>query len=135
MQLINGCIPSLSDIKFSIRRGARLPWDKRDEWQKDAFDYRVTLRFGRRQMSLDFFTGKGWMKEPQLNDVLSCLFSDVFYDGMDFEEFCGELGYDTDSRRAHSVWKAATRQAVKFKDLLGDDFEALQAEWEAKENR
>lgn len=126
---------SLSNIRFALKQGASLPWDKRDEWQQDAFDYRVTLHYGRRQMSLDFFTGKGWTKEPALDDVLSCLFSDAVHDDTSFEEFCWDLGYDTESRKAFATWKATTKQARQFKKLLGEDFEDLRDAWEAKENR
>ena len=133
--LINGCFPSLSDIRFSCNRGASLPWEKRDDWQQNAWDYRVTLRFGRRQMSLDFFTGKGWAKEPGIDDVLSCLFSDARCEGIDFDEFCSEYGYDADSYKAHATWKAVTKQAARIREFLGEDFDALLTEWEEKENQ
>ena len=38
---------------------------------------------------------------PTAYDVLSCL---TKYDPGTFEMFCGELGYDTDSRRAERVY-------------------------------
>lgn len=124
----------LTNIKFIIKRGAKLPIAKRDKWQKDAFDYRVTLRYKGRRMSLDFWTGKGWTKAPELSDVLDCMFSDLPYADMTFDEFCNETGFDNDSRKAERSWKATRKQARKFNELLEEDCDALSAEyWKTQE--
>ena len=45
---------------------------------------------------------------PQLDDVLSSLLMDgvAYFDAQAFEDWCSDYGYDTDSRRAESTWKA-----------------------------
>ncbi len=55
--------------------------------------------------------------------MLDCLLSDSQAGEQDFEEFCAEFGYDTDSRKAERTWKACRAQAPKVKRLLGEDFE------------
>jgi len=42
-------------------------------------------------------------------DALYCWASDAISGANDFEDFCGELGYDEDSRSAYSAWKACKR--------------------------
>lgn len=63
---------------------------------------------------------------PSLIDVLHCLTSDSDCADYTFEEWCDNLGYDTDSRKAERMFKARCNQTVLFKRLIGDDFEALQ---------
>lgn len=47
-------------------------------------------------------------KPPQLVDVLYCLASDAqaVCFGQSFDDFCGEFGYDTDSRTAEKAYNA-----------------------------
>lgn len=46
---------------------------------------------------LEFKKGKA----PEAYDILSCL---TYYDPGTFEDFCSELGYDTDSKRAEKTY-------------------------------
>jgi len=41
----------------------------------------------------------------------------------DFEEFCSEFGYDTDSRKAENTHKACLKVGENIKRLLGDDYD------------
>jgi hypothetical protein len=45
---------------------------------------------------------------PSLLDVMHSLLSDgsAQFDSQAFEDWCGDLGYDTDSRKAHETWLA-----------------------------
>lgn len=45
--------------------------------------------------------------EPTLYDVLVCLQK---YDVGSFEDFCGEFGYDTDSRKAEKTYNAVCKE-------------------------
>lgn len=42
-----------------------------------------------------------------------------------FEDYCAELGEDTDSRKAHETWSALHDQRVKLVEFLGDDPDEL----------
>lgn len=51
--------------------------------------------------------GRGEVPSPSTADVLYCLLSDAqASDAGSFEEWAGDLGYDTDSRAAERVYKA-----------------------------
>lgn len=43
----------------------------------------------------------------------------------DFEDFCAEMGYDSDSRSAEAIWKACAKVETSLKRLLGDDYETF----------
>jgi hypothetical protein len=45
---------------------------------------------------------------PKLDDVLYSLLSDgsAYFDAQTFEDWCSDYGYDTDSRKAETIWKA-----------------------------
>ena len=45
---------------------------------------------------------------PKLEDVLHSLLSDgsAYFDAQSFEDWCADFGYDPDSRKAESLWKA-----------------------------
>lgn len=86
--------------------------------------WRVTLRVGRRQMTVPFSTGILITKEPDAEDVLRCLALDA--SGWEnarggFEDWCDEYGYDTDSRRAERTYNAVERQSKRLRQLLGDE--------------
>lgn len=65
--------------------------------------------------------------KPELEtdyDVLNafnCFVGDAVSGEMDFEEFCGEFGYDTDSRTAEKTWKACKRSTAKLERVYDGD--------------
>lgn len=95
-------------------------------WPVDARHWKVRLRYGRRSMTVPFSQGGAWDRHPTATDVLECLISDAssMWDGQDFENWCAEIGYDTDSREAERTYKAVERQTAKLRRFLGDDFDA-----------
>lgn len=54
---------------------------------------------------------------PKLDDVLYCLLSDSEACDLDFDEWCAEFGYDTDSRKALAVYEACKANGEKCKRL------------------
>jgi len=65
---------------------------------------------------------------PTIKDVLSNL---PYHDIGDFEEFCAEFGYDTDSRKAVDAYLELTRQYRWLLRALGPDLDGLRALVEA----
>ena len=55
---------------------------------------------------------------PTAYDVLACL---TKYDPGTFEDFCGEFGYDTDSRKAYKTYKAVKREWKNVAILFTDE--------------
>lgn len=117
----------MKKVSMELNYGVNTPWDQLDEWQQKANQYRVTLKYNGHQMTVDYFTGQGWTKEPTWKDVLGSLVSDYYcYESADsFEDFCQELGYDTDSRRVEKIYKQIEKQSKKLVNLLGDDLEEV----------
>lgn len=69
--------------------------------KNDLHKFRFT--FGQSQNDS---TGNGDNK-PTAYDVLSCL---TKYDPGTFENFCGDFGYDIDSRKAYKTYKAVMKE-------------------------
>ena len=95
-------------------------------WTPGTHPYKVTLRFGRRRLTVPFFMGPAHSKEPTAADVLSCIVSDARSGELDFDEFCGEFGYDADSRKAEQTWRACKAMAPRVRRFLGDAFERVE---------
>lgn len=61
---------------------------------------------------------------PSAYDVLACL---TKYDPGTFEDFCGEFGYDVDSKKAEKVYEAVKKEYLELSRLYNDqELEALQ---------
>lgn len=102
-----------------------------DDWQANANGYRVRFTYDRRKASFDYWQGSAIMRDPQAADVMSCLVSDAQLGQETFDDFCANLGYDTDSRRAERLWKACQSTDGQLRALFGADYsEALEHDWE-----
>lgn len=72
--------------------------------------YRVTLKGPGGSYTFDFWGSIADAengKDAKPYDVLACL---EWYAAEDYQEFCSEFGYETDSRKAYQTWKACTAQ-------------------------
>jgi len=71
--------------------------------------------------------------EPDAASVLDCLASDASsVDQNTFETWAGDMGYDSDSRKAEKIYKACEHGARRLKKFLGEDmYETLlyNTEW------
>ena len=86
----------------------------------DGDHWKVTLKRPRRQMALVFSKGYGHGgAPPTAEEVLECLACDAWADFDDFEGFCSEYGYDSDSRKAERLFKSLARQSRKLKKFMG----------------
>jgi len=119
------------NVKCTVVGGAKKPYEQRDDWQSNAHDYRVRLTAHGRRMELDFYMGQGIGIEPNAEDVLECLQSDSRVMGQDFEEWCIDLGYDTDSRKAEQIYRETDKQAHRVFRFMGremfDEFQEVTA--------
>lgn len=85
-----------------------------------ASHWRVTLRRDRASLTTDYSMGAAHVGEPELCDVLNCLMRDAECGAQSFEDFCADLGYDTDSRSAEKTWRACKVTAVGLARLFSD---------------
>lgn len=98
-----------------------------DGWKRSATHWKCTIRRGNKQLTTYFSQGSAHTKEPTLADILDCLASDAagIDNARDFEDWCAELGYDPDSRKAEKTFKVCEKQAESLKRLFGEDFKTL----------
>lgn len=90
--------------------------EKRDIWK-------ITLR--RHGKSFSFKFGQSIAsagEEPTAYDVLACL---TKYDPGTFENFCGEYGYNEDSRKAEKTYKAVVKEFAGVQRLFSDVINVL----------
>jgi len=99
--------------------------EPKDEWQRTAHGYRCTLRYQRRQLTVPFWMGKAHTSEPTTADVLACLCSDASAADASFESWAADMGYDTDSRKAESIYRACCAIAPRLRRFLGDSYDAV----------
>lgn len=103
----------------------KLPYEKRDDWQKSATGYRCRLRYQGRSYSFDYWMGSAHTEPPTAPECINSLLSDADAGGQSFGDFCSDFGYDEDSRKAHANWRACIRINDAMQKLLGEDYEAF----------
>lgn len=114
------------NVEIIAKRGeAVLAWDKRDKWQQEANDWRVTLKYQGRRYSLDYWQGTGIKDTPTAEGVLESLIADTVSACGSFNDFCKDLGYSEDSINAKRIYDACHRQDRRLKKLLGADYQAF----------
>lgn len=112
--------------QFVTRHGISITcdWTASNPHMDDARDmnhWKTVLRFGRRRMTVVFSMGLGLRGEPTAADVLSSLAMDASSADQDFESWCGDYGYDTDSRKAERTYKAVQAATTKLRRFIGSD--------------
>jgi hypothetical protein len=62
---------------------------------------------------------------PNVADVVYSLMVDATGTDLTFEDWCYDIGYDTDSRKALDMYLKCQENSKKIRNLLGADFESL----------
>lgn len=60
-------------------------------------------------------------KKYNLLNAVYCWITDAISGLQSFEEFCSELGYDTDSRKAEATWKACQTATAQAQRVISED--------------
>jgi hypothetical protein len=68
--------------------------------------------------------GSDWMLKPtppSAFDVLYCVVMDAqcYENARDLEDFCADMGYDPDSRKAEAMYKACDEESKRLRQWLG----------------
>ena len=112
--------------------------EERNGWK--CFAWNVTLGYQGRTLTQPYFCGLGHVTKapkwdpnregrpipPNAADVLASLLSDASCAAGTFADFCSDLGYDTDSRKALATYLACQEEGPKVRKLIGKDFAAFQ---------
>src|SRR5688572_8674455 len=99
---------------------ARWGAPEREEF-RDADGWTVTLRYEVHRLTVPFYKSSGHNgAKPDAAEVLNCLVSDslLYENARDFEDFCSELGLDTDSRKAELNYRECGKIAGRLRKLL-----------------
>lgn len=98
-----------------------------DQWGTDGTHWDVTLHYGDMSITIIYSMGSAHRGAPEKTDVVYCLLQDwwIFQSCRDFEEFCGDMGFDTDSLKALKTWHLLQSQSSAF--------EAMFMPWELEE--
>jgi hypothetical protein len=111
-------------IDFANKYGVKLSIGEpsyKDYWNDGTYRwvFPCSLKRGRNRYSFKFgqSIAEG-SNNPTMYDVLACL---TKYDPGTFEDFCGEFGYDTDSRKAYKTYKAVKREWENVAILFNDE--------------
>ncbi len=104
----------------------RAPKDT-DDWRDSAVEWRVVLQMGGRMLEVPFWTGVGITDTPTAADILNCLADDAHSATDSFDDWCANMGYDTDSRKALETYTECQRIGGKLRTFLGnhDAYETL----------
>ena len=81
---------------------------------------------GSEPMTVPFYTGRA-VTNPTVADVLSNLLTDAsgYESARNFEEWCSQYGYDSDSRKALATYEAIGHNTAAIHKLLGKDYNFL----------
>jgi hypothetical protein len=84
------------------------------------------------QYEFPYMQGTAHTKKPTLVDIMVALLSDAScVAGREFEEFCGDFGYDPDSRKAEALYNRIIEDNAKLCKLFGTtDLEAVLESYE-----
>lgn len=98
---------------------------------RDARHWNVTLVRGNHRLKTQFTQGSAHTEPPTIEEMLDCLVSDALsvdenperppnyaFKARPFEDWCGDFGYDPDSRKAEKVYSACVDVAKKLRSLL-----------------
>ena len=93
---------------------------KNAKFPRSGFTLRISSPDG--EMETEFTCGDQSLVDgnPDPLTVLQCMVLDTDCGNMPFEEFCSDLGYDSDSRKALALWDQCHEQGEKFRCVAGD---------------
>lgn len=109
-------------IKLEVLSEEYRPYFPSDKESRSVFKMKLT----RNKKYYTFNFGQSIVnagQEPTMYDVLTCL---TKYDPESFEDFCGNFGYDEDSRTAERTYKAVVKEYKAVERLFSDILEELQ---------
>lgn len=104
-------------------------------WPYDEWRYTFRSLHFEGSLTVTFRMGIGHGgKKPDAERVLEALLSDAsgVADGESYADWCGNYGFDTDSRRAERVYVATLKQTDRLREWLGPRFHAYVWQTEAE---
>lgn len=106
-----------ADVKYGVKPSEEVT---HDPWQRASRQWTVTLKRGRRRLTVPFYQGQGHRDELTPADVLGRLMLDAMSGEQSFEDWCSDAGTDTDSRAAKRIHDVCRRMAPRLRRFLGE---------------
>ena len=99
--------------------------------------FKITVRVGKAYTSFVYYDcisnyEKG-VKTIDVMEAFECFVNDAISGSDSFYNFCNDIGYDEDSRRAEKIWKACKMSLTKLKRLFNGDIYDLYDEIQQRE--
>jgi len=115
---------------FAQKFGVKLSFIGNPQYKKhfigeksERWVYKCRLTREGRRYTFDFGQSiNNGCVEPRMYEILGCLEK---YDPEDFDNFCGNYGYDTDSRAAEKIYKAVCKEYTAVERLFSDCLDEL----------
>jgi len=123
--------------KHNIAFSFKLTNTKTPDWENNGQQrnhFVATLKQGKKRMSFDYFDSiknfESGKTEITAYDALTICSSEINCPDS-FEDFCGEFGYDEDSRKAEKTFRALKKSSDKLKKFfdteeIRDDLSEIQ---------
>ena len=95
----------------------------KDSWKCDQWKVELSSKGG--YHTFDYFTGLGLRtkagkpKKPKIADVLHSLILDAEASEYNFDDWCNDFGYSSDSIHALNIYKACLSNSTALKKHLG----------------
>lgn len=112
-----------NNLKLEINR---IPFrTDSDGWGVDAkhYAYKISVAYGDKygkSIKGYYSQGSGIKTQPSIGDILNALSIDTNrISDTNFDMWCCDFGYDTDSRKTLSIYKACLKEYQNLLDLLG----------------
>ena len=108
---------NLQDIKMTVKH---LGFNTNKN-MANMNDYKITLAYNGNKITVNYHMGLAHaIGDINLLDLLETLLNDASSGSAnwDFEEFCGNFGYDYDSRNAFKIYNECNKIAVKLEKLF-----------------
>lgn len=124
---LNGFKYKMLDITACLNKKG-VKWAADDKLIHNKFLITVTNTDTGEQCNFDFYGSYNdyqnnviELKDTTLLDSFQCFISDGIWGLESFEEFCDNMGYDNDSRRAEKIYKECIKSAEKIQSVIDVD--------------
>lgn len=116
----------LFNIKIYVQTAFKTREDMNDEWKKKANKWQVKIVYFNKEYVTDFYMGSGLVnkigepKKPTIKDVLYSMMRDDVSE-MNFNDFCGEFGFDNNSIKALKLYKDCQKGTEVYYDMFDSE--------------
>lgn len=111
----------IDNIKLSLTRADHTAEDYKDDWKQTANKYKATIKYNKKSLTIPYYTGCGWQRDPDLEDILGTLLMDATYYDYSFYDFAREMGYDPDRRKTKKIYNDIQKQTEKLNSIFSKE--------------